>query len=484
MPLHAPQPLTLDAPPASAASLISLQRVYSATIAARGRPSTMKPPQALNTSYSTRVHRYYTALVAPPGGIVAQPPERRTKRGTATVNYAEHDVDDDRDASGDPRLTSEVVDPSAPPERAHAPVDAPSRPVQLLRKPHRADATLAAAAALPTVLIPIRLDLDLDKGRLHDTFLWNLHEMLITPEEFAQQMVTDLGLAGSSATAMTATIAATIRDQLAEYAPVAQISLPESSGEMRAVCNLVINHDQVQYIDRFEWDLTNAALPPETFARRIAADLGLRSEFVPAIAAGIYEFSLQKKKDLYEGSVPELEVFAQRQDGTDAGWRLDNEGLCTDWEPKVELLTREEIEKREIDREREVRRLRRETARFGTGPVAGTDEAGGELGRGGRGRVRKRQRSASPTPQGVENDWERSGWRCRWCGISGKDTWGAGDGPEGVKVSFCDKLGVTRTQSADILQTLCWNCSNMYREKGKLEGCEWAKNLHGTPIRS
>jgi len=214
------------------------------------------------------------------------------------------------------------------------------------------------------------------------------------------------------------------------------------------------------YADKFEWDLANTTLSPEHFAKVICADLGLPNEFGPSIAAGIYEFSLQRKKDLYDAGLPELDNSAARHDGTDAGWRLDQETLGLEWEPRVELLSRDEIEKREIDREREIRRLRRETARFGTAAPGGPTELDSDLGRGGRGRVRKRQRSASPTP--VDSTWERTLWNCEWCNIPGMMAWAPGDGPRGPK-------------------TLCWNCAVMYKSGSGLP--EWAKGLHIRALR-
>ncbi|KAI5805952.1 hypothetical protein EDC01DRAFT_609728 [Geopyxis carbonaria] len=406
----------------------------------------MKPPQALATTYSARLGTFATALLGPAAGAVqAQVVERRTKRGTTAVNYSEDAADDiEHHAPDSAAAAASAGDPN--PFAITRPEKPFAMPAKLVHRPlgghYRSDAQLTGAAQLPTTLIPIRLDLDLPAGRLHDTFLWNLHEALITPEAFASTMAADLDLPPHC----VPTIIAAITDQLAEYAPVASITLPESSGEMRAVCRLTVNLDDIVYTDTFEWDLTNTHLPPEHFARLVAADLGLRAEFIPAIAAAIYEFALQRKKDLYDAGLPELDH--------DPGWRVDAEQLCLDWEPRVEVLTRDEIEKREIDREREIRRLRRETARFGTAAATAPAELDSDLGRGGRGRVRKRQRSLSPTP--MDGEWERRGWRCGWCGVPGMGTWGAGEGPEGNK-------------------TLCANCSHMWKT-GVL--AEWNKGMH------
>lgn len=41
-------------------------------------------------------------------------------------------------------------------------------------------------ANLSEVLVPIRMDMDIDGQKLRDTFLWNKNETLITPEMYAE----------------------------------------------------------------------------------------------------------------------------------------------------------------------------------------------------------------------------------------------------------------------------------------------------------
>ena len=162
-----------------------------------------------------------------------------------------------------------------------------------------------------------------------------------------------------------------------------------------------------------------------------------------------------------------------------AGWRYDADDFGTEWEPKLEVLSKDEIEKREGDRERQLRRLRRETARFsstaGMVPSAREQEAqtpgsyfdmpgfangGGDsetanMGRGERSKKKRRFRSLSPvaralgTPaegiNGVGTGWggagnqltdlERPNWRCKWCLVWGNAVWAVRDGPTGPRVS-------------------------------------------------
>jgi hypothetical protein len=84
--------------------------------------------------------------------------------------------------------------------------------------------------------------------------------------------------------------------------------------------------------------------------------------------------------------------------GLEAGIRLDTESLCSRWSPTLELLTRDEIERREGDRERQLRRLKRDTARFGGIPSIAVVEE--EILGSGRRRL-KRKRSTSPPGRGT-----------------------------------------------------------------------------------
>ncbi|KAH0556192.1 hypothetical protein GP486_005880 [Trichoglossum hirsutum] len=384
----------------------------------------------------------------------------------------------------------------------------------------RTDIQLHAQTSLPLTLIPIRIDLDIpsftpspalplpsnaaDFGinpalpayktpegapsyRLKDVFLWNLHETLITPDQFAQVLVNDLDLPNSTVTA--ALISSQIRTQLEEYAGVALHPLfhsahsttvngaavktiraslsrdqsstpapptaaatPATNGgpqteihaapadqingvaasaapfpsaesdehnpddTYRCIITLNINLLNKLYTDKFEWSLLHPPGSAEKFAKHTCADLGLAGEWVPAVTHAIYEAVLRQKKEACEsgglvggnGYGGEIENLAA--DGQEAGWRFDNEQLADEWEPRVETLSKEEIEKREGDRERQIRRLRRETARFSssTGMAGGmpqgtpggffdnTETSETPMGRGERSKKKRRFRSLSP----------------------------------------------------------------------------------------
>ena len=385
----------------------------------------------------------------------------------------------------------------------------------------RTDKQLHGQNALPLTLIPIRIDLDIPSFtphpalplpsdaqlfginpslpayktpepttpyRLKDVFLWNLHETLITPDQFATILINDLDLPNAAGLAIQ--VSNQIRTQLEEYAGVAlhplfhstnnatsnghgsksrmtatsrensitpsyagfgtaaanrangiiqnngraspvnisknvsAVAMPISAPALnefnpddtyRCIITLNINLQNKLFTDKFEWSLLHPPGVAERFAKQTCADIGLSGEWVPAMAHAIYEAVLRLKKEACEsgglvgGNGHEGEIDNLALEGQEAGWRFDNEHLADEWEPKVERLSKEEIEKREGDRERQIRRLRRETARFssttnmaGGVPTPGgyfdqTESAETPMGRGERSKKKRRFRSLSPS---------------------------------------------------------------------------------------
>ncbi|KAK3389715.1 hypothetical protein B0H63DRAFT_103237 [Podospora didyma] len=613
-------------------------------MAARSQ-SQSQSQQALLTSYAPRLRTYNNSLLAPvlPSAVPANPLSRTTKRGTTIINYAEDGYDDYDDDDDDNRrrptgLRSLRRDDSAakgdPSEKVGKDTSQPVEVQGVWRdwmgkmRIARSDAQNFAQACFPLTLIPIRIDLEIpayipqtalpypahnmDPGhplfkpqemtvpyRLRDTFLWNLHETLITTDQFANNLVQDLDLPNRAQ--MTAEISKQIRTQLEEYAGVAlhplfhshvnrpaapdplkniasrlEASTPApntaamsradtpmgngnhipstpsrlgapptpavvqtSAGEItaaatpippdadnispddtyRCIINLNINLSSQVYTDRFEWSLLHPPGTAEAFAKQTCADLGLHGEWVPAMTHAIYEAVLKLKKEACEsgglvagwgatalgaGTGPSEfpNDAAVTAGGEGAGWRYDPEHLADEWEPKFETLSKEEIEKREGDRERQIRRLRRETARFSsnTGMAGGVPVGFGfgglieqeedRLGRGERSKKKRRFRSLSPlarsnTPGGrytpdvgggasaavagggyggggtlAEN--ERTSWRCSHCLVWGTSVWAVRDGPLGPR-------------------SLCNNCGFMYERDRKLP--RWTKGLHSSDPR-
>ncbi|KAF8420854.1 hypothetical protein EV426DRAFT_552010 [Tirmania nivea] len=487
------------------------------------------PPQALATTYPTRLNTFNTGLITP----IIQAPSlalagaggtpgttRTTKRGTQIINYAEAEEDDDiyedNPSRGSVALQTTQSSAGAQSNNNNQPSalsqalgydlsqDGIQRPCYILpgkepRRPpippnflNRSEQQLEQAALLPEILVPIKLDMDIDSSRrLKDTFLWNVNETLITPDHFAMTMCMDLDLPLNP---FSAQIAAAIRNQVEEYSSVAVVPLPEGA-EFRTIVRLEICLRKWLFVDKF--DTTSAqphtTLTPESFARATCADLGLTGEFIPTITSAIYEASLLHKKTLLDSLAPLTPPGNDAAFSAEAGWRIDQESLGAGWAPRMIALTREDLEKREGDRERQVRRLRREAGRYGVpggsvfgdlggGAGGGWEETPGREGRGER-KKRKRNRSLSPgrggTPmaaggssmgmgvinlngggaggQGALQDWERANWRCGWCSVPGTSTWGIRDGPFGPR-------------------SLCHVCGNTYHAQGILP--EWMKGLH------
>ncbi|KAH8650098.1 hypothetical protein BX600DRAFT_517314 [Xylariales sp. PMI_506] len=587
-------------------------------------------PQAFLSSYAPRLRTYNNSLLSPATAPTG-PQARTTKRGTTVINYAEDGYDYEDDDDDDRRRPTGLR--SLRREDSNARFEASDKvgketytPVEvqgiwrdwMLKGRQRSDLNNQAQAAMPVTLIPIRIDVDipafipapafpLPRGinqanpqmdpalyrpgeltvpyKLRDIFLWNLHETLITTDQFALTLVQDLDLPNPPAIA--AEISKQIRTQLEEYAgvalhplfhseentrapsgialpaaptvpavvaapglqssfrgspatpatpvhpSVAAPSTPQRNGAetpikaapsqapdvtataspahvdntdefspddtYRCIVTLNVNLGSSLYTDKFEWSLLHPPGTAEAFAKVTCSDLGLSGEWVPALTHAIYEAVLRLKKEACEsgglvagwGGIGS-EFPNDAAHGADAGWRYDPEHLADEWEPKIELLSKEEMEKREGDRERQIRRLRRETARFSSnaGMIGGTPLGSGfgvfeveeeRMGRGERSKKKRRFRSLSPlnrsgtpggrgTPDagyggggiGSLTDQERLNWRCTHCRIWGTSVWAVRDGPYGPR-------------------SLCANCGRLYEQDKKLP--RLTQNLHYMDLR-
>ncbi|ODQ77742.1 hypothetical protein BABINDRAFT_41061, partial [Babjeviella inositovora NRRL Y-12698] len=312
-------------------------------------------PQAATTQLPSRVKNDTTALY-----LTAAPP-RATKRATAQVNYAELDNDTDFLLDEEKAAHSQAPSVAAPVTQVV--------PARVTPHQYHTPAQLETQASAPEVMVPIRLNLEHasnNNSRLVDFFMWNLHESLCTPEHFAQLTCHDLDLPG----VMQGEMARSIRVQLEEHATIARAPL---TGEVHAVVHLQVSLGSQLLADRLEWDLSDTTYTPERFAGTVVADMGLALEFKPAIAHAMHETLLRLKRDVIEGTFAyEVRNFAYSgvprettatQVLVQAGLRIDLDRMNGSWAPVVETLTQWEIEKREIERERNLRRLKRETMR-------------------------------------------------------------------------------------------------------------------------
>jgi len=141
----------------------------------------------------------------------------------------------------------------------------------------------------------------------------------------------------------------------------------------------IANH---HLMDHIEWDLLSP-LTPEVFAQKLCMELGLSGEAVPLVAHAVHEELIKHKKDAIEwsainGEKGEVGEDAAPRDRSGFGLVKDKTGLGLGWgrapkdgrgpktlksvwrdwqeadefRTKFEELTAEEVERREIERER------------------------------------------------------------------------------------------------------------------------------------
>uniref|UniRef100_A0A915I7Z8 SWI/SNF-related matrix-associated actin-dependent regulator of chromatin subfamily B member 1 n=1 Tax=Romanomermis culicivorax TaxID=13658 RepID=A0A915I7Z8_ROMCU len=195
----------------------------------------------------------------------------------------------------------------------------------------------------PEVLVPIRLDMEIDGYKLRDCFTWNKNETLITPEVFAEILCDDLDLPSAI---FVPSIVQSMRQQL-DAAP--SDNLMSENCDQRAILKLNIHVGNLSLVDQFEWDMSETENSPEQFAVSLCADLGLGGEFIPAIAYSIRGQLAwhQRTYAFSESPLPDIEC------------PFRNQGDAEQWGPFLETLTDAEMEKKIRDQDRNTRRMRR-----------------------------------------------------------------------------------------------------------------------------
>ncbi|KAG0078790.1 hypothetical protein BGZ90_004366 [Linnemannia elongata] len=362
------------------------------------------------STYASRIREANSALILPPAL------GRRAKR--AVVSMAESD-EDDWDFEDNSRGT--------PTSRAQ-------RQQQAQLEKERSQKDLDAVADQDAILVPIRLDIDTDDYRLRDTFTWNVNEQLMTPESFAEILCDDLDL---STAKFVPEIAQAIRNQIAEFEPVAEVQVPNEGS--RVVIQLDLHVGGINLRDRFEWDV-GSELTPEEFSRQLAADLGIGGEFVTMIAHEIHEQLYRFKQDRLLDRGFEAEPLY-------SGFRHLEDAEA--WAPALETLTAEEYERVLEDRERSVRRNRRATSSYVKrrgGPVYAASSAPGiGIGSGYISKIaNKRGRNASSSQRhlAMVDMAAYENWQCQHCGLGAHSTVLLRAGPGGDK-TLCNTCGLS-----------------------------------------
>lgn len=131
-------------------------------------------------------------------------------------------------------------------------------------------------------------------------------------------------------------------------------------GLITAPAQLDVQIGTLHLLDRVEWDLSSP-LTPELFALTLVRDLSLSSSASPLIAHALHEELFRQKKLCLEmGLVGEDASVAESVAGRKRGAK-QLEGVWRDWPetmsfgPRVEVLSLDEMDRVEADRERAIR---------------------------------------------------------------------------------------------------------------------------------
>jgi SWI/SNF-related matrix-associated actin-dependent regulator of chromatin subfamily B protein 1 len=233
-------------------------------------------------------------------------------------------------------------------------------------------------------LVPVRLDIELDRLKLRDSFTWNLHDRVTDPTLFAQTLVEDFQIPPELRQNVVMQVDREIHEQIQDYYPHAffddepldphQPYGAYKNDEMRILIKLNITIGQHTLMDQFEWEINNPLNAAEDFARQMAADLSLSGEFTTAIAHSIREQCQMFTKSLYITGHP----FDGRPiEDTDIQDNLLASPLPSvfrpvqstkDFQPFLYELSHADLERAELSIMREQRRQKRSVNRRG-GPA-------------------------------------------------------------------------------------------------------------------
>jgi len=320
--------------------------------------------QGLASSISKRLSSETNSLL-----LNAIPTGRQAKRHAQQINYSEDFVDDFEIENSPGDLPYNGQESGRNLNESKTQVDAqkygPARKTPRIKSLDD-ESNLNSQTNKPETLIPIKLNLEspVTSHKVNDVFMWNLNETLITPTDFAVILCNDLELPNQ----MVTQIADSITQQLEEYSYASNLTIPNSN-PCNVIIDLSVNLNKQLYQDRIEWDLNQNEITPEKFAEIVVADLGLSLEFNLAISHALHEIITRVKKEIIEGSFNNEIHNLHLVKGIffEQGLRIFTENSVNNgndhWEPSVEILSSSEIERRENERIRNLRRLKRENMR-------------------------------------------------------------------------------------------------------------------------
>ncbi|KAI0755769.1 hypothetical protein C8Q74DRAFT_1222129 [Fomes fomentarius] len=425
------------------------------------RPPLPTKPQALHSTYASRLRTGTTLLMQPilaPFSVAAI--ATGTSRRGGVVNYADPGSGDDfpdagaidsddsdfvasggtrqairatrlpsrvpagssvfatNSGHGTPGSTTQVQSQKTMLDQSYLGQVPPSsrfitaKPIVPTKHEYYSEADLARQAEKPTALVPIRVEFETDSHRIRDC-LCGISTKHLLPRVFARTFCRDLDL---TLQPYSETVANQLRAQLEELEGVALMCLgadadiPEPEDENpweENECRVILSYlflttiHQIdvqiathQLLDHIEWDLLSP-LTPEEFATKLCCELGLTGEADLSrnprrdseAQAGRYRVRCdwRETRDVTDEAAADrprdksgLSLLKDKT-GLGLGWgRAPKDGrgpkplrsVWRDWaeaeelRTRFEVLTAEEVERRELEKERASRRLRRETSKF------------------------------------------------------------------------------------------------------------------------
>lgn len=115
-----------------------------------------------------------------------------------------------------------------------------------------------------------------------------------------------------------------------------------------------MNVGQLHLTDQFEWPLfIQPEASPEDFAQKTCAELGIAGEFAPAIATAIRDQVAHARLAFGNDAL----TVSQRAPAFERLMNppIRNEASERQWQPELQELTQEDIERMSKERERETR---------------------------------------------------------------------------------------------------------------------------------
>ncbi|RKP13835.1 hypothetical protein BJ684DRAFT_19707 [Piptocephalis cylindrospora] len=488
-------------------------------------------PRSTTSTYASRLREGHTSLFIPipsassmgGGSGLGARRSARAARAAIAGNIRDVDEDDEGNDTAEDRNPTLVATSSESGEPILITKPLIRRAMTHTDHIYPTEDALRENADRGEYLVPIHIEVETEQFHVRDSFMWNLHEELFTPEDFARIFCVDVDL---PVNAHGQAIAESIRTQIMEHTELASLSaalippkgavaavqeekgstgeiggvekaqtslelaternkedqgtteedarpmtsgstplqsLPSSKPDVHPGQDTIIVYLDLQVgtfvlRDKFSWD-PHSTLAPEAFARQLTADLGLGGEFPPLIAHAIHDRLARWRRDRVYGEAEEDPTRIPGAIGMDASvYRPLHSAI--EWGPMLQELSAEELERVQIDRERTLRRQRRETSRWAppTGRRSGgglslatapspsssglmSPSTSGIMSPGPVTRGTSTGGAASTLPGLPMTESRSATFRCVHCGIGGTETPLARRGPDG-NMSLCNACGL------------------------------------------